>query len=48
MALDLLPGSPILQGFVLAVIGVAFWVVGLLAANWLWQYLRGDSEDDGG
>lgn len=47
MALTLLPGSPIVQGIVLATIGVMFWVAGLLLANWLWQYLRGDRDEDG-
>lgn len=37
-------GYPLLRGVAYAVVGVGFWVGGLLFFNWLWKRLRNDSE----
>jgi hypothetical protein len=43
MTLDVITSAPFLRGLVFALFGVAFWVGGLLAANYLWKRWR--SED---
>ncbi|MFQ3320098.1 MAG: type IV secretory pathway TrbD component [Natronomonas sp.] len=47
MLLDVLSGYPLVRAFIVALFGVGFWVAGLVAANWLWEYLRGDSDGSG-
>lgn len=38
----LVVGSPMVQAVVLAVIGVGFWIGGLVVANYVWKRYRGE------
>jgi hypothetical protein len=42
MAVEFMGSSAFLQGLVFALLGVAFWVGGLLAANYLWKRWRNE------
>lgn len=42
MFVDIVTSSPFLQGLVFALLGVGFWVGGLLAANYFWKRWRGE------
>lgn len=42
MVVGFIGGSPFVQGLVFALLGVAFWVGGLLAANYLWKRWRNE------
>lgn len=45
MVFEALGDPRILQGIVLAALGVGFWIGGLVVANWLWKRLRDGSGD---
>ena len=36
--------SPMVRGIFFALLGVGFWVGGLVFFNWLWHYFRDDAE----
>lgn len=47
MDLAFLADVPLARGIVLALLGVGFWVGGVVVAHLVWQYLRGrGSEED--
>ena len=46
MGFDVLSAYPMARGRVFAAVGVSFWVGGLLLANWFWERLRGEGDDE--
>lgn len=47
MAIGQSVGPPLLRGLVYAVLGVGFWVGGLLFFNWLWNHFRENGDQSG-
>lgn len=42
MVFDVLTSAPFLRGLVIALLGVGFWVGGMVVANYLWNRWRDD------
>lgn len=42
MSLALFVVSPMMKAVVLAVLGVGFWVGGVVVANYVWKHYRGE------
>ena len=46
MALEFLTDPRMLLGIALAIVGVGFWVVGIIVANWLWKRWRQEPDPE--
>ena len=46
MVVETFVESPLFRGLLFAVLGVGFWVGGLVFFNWVWNYFRDDSGDN--
>ena len=44
MVLDSFANTLFMRGLVLTILGVGFWVGGLVFANYLWNHYRGERE----
>lgn len=44
MVLILFVESPLMRGLLLTILGVSFWVGGVVLANYVWKRYRGERE----